>query len=185
MRPADALVVHDAHPEYISTAIARGLSEGAVAVQHHRAHVASVVAEREAWGTEIVAFAFDGTGYGDDGTIWGGEMFAGSVRGGLARIAHLRTAALPGGDAAARFPVQAAAGFLFGIDDLPDVLAEPFAFGSRYGDARKLVERNVRTFATTSMGRLFDTVAAILGFTREITFVARAHRVRRSSCREV
>lgn len=174
VRPADALVVHDAHPEYISTAIARGLSEGAVAVQHHRAHVASVVAEREAWGTEIVAFAFDGTGYGDDGTIWGGEMFAGSVRGGLARIAHLRTAALPGGDAAARFPVQAAAGFLFGIDDLPDVLAEPFAFGSRYGDARKLVERNVRTFATTSMGRLFDTVAAILGFTREITFEAQA-----------
>jgi len=171
---ADALVVHDAHPQYISTAIALGLSEAPLAVQHHRAHIASVVAEREAWDAEIVAFAFDGTGYGDDGTIWGGEMFAGSAASGFARVGHLRTAALPGGDAAARFPVQAAAGYLSGIDDLPDLGDEPFSFGTRYRDARQLVTRNVRCFATTSMGRLFDTVAALLGFTREVTFEAQA-----------
>jgi hydrogenase maturation protein HypF len=172
--PADALVVHDAHPQYISTEIARGLSEHCVAVQHHRAHVASVVAEREAWDTEIVAFAFDGTGYGDDETIWGGEMFAGSAASGFVRVAHLRQAALPGGDAAARFPVQAAAGFLAGVDGLPDLTAEPFHFGTRYRDARQLVARDVRCFATSSIGRLFDTVAALLGFTREITFEAQA-----------
>ncbi len=172
--PADALVVHDAHPQYVSTAIAQGLSERTLAVQHHRAHVASAIAEREAWDTQVVAFAFDGTGYGDDGTIWGGEMFAGSATAGFARVAHLRKAALPGGDAAARFPVQAAAGFLYDVDDLPDLQAEPFAFGRRYADARQLVARDVRCFATTSMGRLFDTVAALLGFTREVTFEAQA-----------
>lgn len=171
---ADALVVHDAHPQYVSTAIALELSEAPLAIQHHRAHIASVVAEREAWDADIVAFAFDGTGYGDDGTIWGGEMFAGSAAIGLTRVGHLRTAALPGGDAAARFPVQAAAGYLAEIDDLPDLRDEPFSFGSRYGDARQLVARNVRCFATTSMGRLFDTVAALLGFTREVTFEAQA-----------
>ncbi len=172
--PADALVVHDAHPEYVSTTIAQSLSEHLVPVQHHRAHVASVVAEREAWETDVVAFAFDGTGYGDDGTIWGGEMFAGSASAGFVRVAHLRRAALPGGDAAARFPVQAAAGFLADVRDLPDLGAEPFLFGGRYADARQLVARNVRCFATSSMGRLFDTVAALLGFTREITFEAQA-----------
>ena len=172
---SDAIIVHDAHPEYISTVIAKGLGGGTTfAVQHHRAHIASVLAEREAWDAEVIGFAFDGTGYGDDGTIWGGEMFVGSASNGLGRVAHLRTASLPGGDAAARFPVQAAAGFLYGIDDLPDLSAEPFSFGARYGDARKLVERGVRCFATTSMGRLFDTVAALLGFTREVTFEAQA-----------
>jgi hydrogenase maturation protein HypF len=171
---AEALVVHDAHPEYVSTTIARSLSEQTLAIQHHRAHIASVVAEREAWDTRVVGFAFDGTGFGDDGTIWGGEMFEGSAAQGFTRVAHLRTAVLPGGDAAARFPVQAAAGFLWEIDDLPDLRGEPFALGARYGEARQLVARNVRCFATTSMGRLFDTVAALLGFTREITFEAQA-----------
>jgi hydrogenase maturation protein HypF len=174
VRLSDVLVVHDAHPEYISTAIARRLSASPLAVQHHRAHIASVVAEREAWDTEIVAFAFDGTGYGDDGTIWGGEMFAGSAARGLVRVGHLQKAVLPGGDAAARYPVQAAAGFLSQVDDLPDLRAEPFGFGSRYGDARQLVARDIRCFATTSVGRLFDTVAALVGFTREITYEAQA-----------
>ena len=112
VEPRDLLIVHDAHPEYVSTAYARSLSETCVAVQHHRAHVASVLAERGEWDREVIGVAFDGTGYGDDGTIWGGEIFRGSVAAGFIRIAHLRGALLPGGDAAARFPVQAAAGFL-------------------------------------------------------------------------
>ncbi len=173
--PAKLLVAHDAHPEYASTAYARGLSETRVAVQHHRAHVASVLAERGEWEREVVGVAFDGTGYGDDGTIWGGEFFAGSVAGGLRRVAHLRQAALPGGDAAARFPVQAAAGFLYELDGLPDLTEAPFGFPpERYALARSMIAKNVRTFATTSMGRLFDTVAALLGFTREITFEGQA-----------
>jgi hydrogenase maturation protein HypF len=145
-----------------------------VAVQHHRAHIASVLAERGVWDQRVIGVSFDGTGYGDDGTIWGGEIFAGSIREGFTRVAHLRSATLPGGDAAAGCPVQAAAGFLAHLTELPDLTAPPFAFPSRYLDALKLIDANVRCFATTSVGRLFDTAAALLGLTREITFEGQA-----------
>ncbi len=117
IREDELIVAHDAHPEYASTAYARVMPGEHVAIQHHRAHVASVLAERGEWTREVLGVAFDGTGYGDDGTIWGGEFFAGSVRAGFTRVAHLRSAPLPGGDAAARFPVQAAAGFLSELSD--------------------------------------------------------------------
>jgi len=169
------LVVHDAHPQYVSTLHALELQAAEKhAVQHHRAHIASVIAERGAWDERVIGVSFDGTGYGDDHSIWGGEIFAGSVRAGFERVAHLRTAALPGGDAASSYPVQAAAGFLEQLDDLPDVMAKPFSFGDRYRDAMCLVRKNMRTFATTSMGRLFDTAAALAGFTRETTFEGQA-----------
>jgi hydrogenase maturation protein HypF len=174
IREEELLIAHDAHPEYASTAYARTLAGEPVAIQHHRAHVASVLAERGEWTREVLGVGFDGTGYGDDGTIWGGEFFAGSVRGGFTRVAHLRAAPLPGGDAAARFPVQAAAGFLSELNDVPDLSAAPFAFPERYERARAMIAKNVRVFRTTSMGRLFDTVAALLGFTREITFEGQA-----------
>jgi hydrogenase maturation protein HypF len=170
----DLLIVHDTHPQYASTAHALDLSGTWFGVQHHRAHIASVLAEREAWDTKVVGFAFDGTGYGDDGSIWGGEVFIGGLRNGFERVAHLRPAVLPGGDAAARFPVQAAAGFLAQLDGLLDLTAPPFSFPPRYMAARQLVEKDVRTFPTTSAGRLFDTIAALLGFTREMTFEGQA-----------
>src|SRR5262249_35039407 len=85
----DLIVVCDAHPEYASTRCAVELASRRLwIVQHHRAHVASVIAEREAWDTRVLGVSFDGTGYGDDGTIWGGELFAGSVRDGLDRVAY-------------------------------------------------------------------------------------------------
>jgi len=171
----ELLLVHDLHPEYRSTAHAatRRVSNTR-GVQHHRAHVASVLAERREWTKKVIGVSFDGTGYGDDGSIWGGEIFVGSVQEGFARVAHLRRAALTGGDAAARYPVQAAAGFLSQVDGLPDVLAIPFSFPERYRNAMELVRKEVRTFATTSMGRLFDAAAALLGFTREATFEGQA-----------
>ncbi len=174
IREDELLIAHDAHPEYASTAYARAMPGEHVAIQHHRAHVASVLAERGEWDRDVLGVAFDGTGYGDDGTIWGGEFFTGSVRGGFARVAHLRSAPLPGGDAAARFPAQAAAGFLSELSDVPDLTAAPFGFPTRYEHARAMIAKNVRLFRTTSMGRLFDTVAALLGFTREITFEGQA-----------
>jgi hydrogenase maturation protein HypF len=175
VRREELLVAHDAHPEYLSTAEALqiGASE-AVAVQHHRAHVASVIAERGKWDKKIVGVSFDGTGYGDDGSIWGGEIFVGSIQEGFERAGHLRSAALPGGDASARYPVQAAAGFLCQIDNLPDLTKAPFNFPERYRNALELIRKGVRTFATTSVGRLFDAAAALLGFTREITFEGQA-----------
>jgi hydrogenase maturation protein HypF len=175
VRLDELLLVHDLHPQYLSTAHATtlGVSQS-YAVQHHRAHVASVLAERGEWTKRVVGVSFDGTGYGDDGSIWGGEIFVGSVQEGFERVAHLRRAALAGGDAAAHYPVQAAAGFLAQLDSLPDVLAGPFAFPKRYQNAMELVRKEVRTFATSSVGRLFDTAAALLGFTREVTFEGQA-----------
>jgi hydrogenase maturation protein HypF len=169
------LVVHDAHPQYLSTTHALSLpATSRISVQHHRAHVASVLAERGAWEKQVLGVSFDGTGYGDDGSIWGGEIFVGSVMAGFARVAHLRQASLPGGDAAAHFPVQAAAGFLGQLENLPDFLAAPFHFEGRYTAAQMLVSKGVRSFLTTSMGRLFDTAAALLGFTRGVTFEGQA-----------
>ena len=175
IQPDKLLVVHDAHPQYLSTLHALELEAAEKrAVQHHRAHIASAIAERGAWDQRVIAVSFDGTGYGDDHSIWGGEIFAGSVRSGFERVAHLRGAVLPGGDAAASYPVQAAAGFLEQLDDLPNVLVRPFSFGVRYLHAVRLVRKNMRTFPTTSMGRLFDTAAALAGFTRETTFEGQA-----------
>jgi hydrogenase maturation protein HypF len=171
----DVLVVHDAHPQYLSTQYALTLpAPEKIPVQHHRAHIASVLAERQAWEKRVLGVSFDGTGYGDDRTIWGGEFFEGSVSGGFTRVAHLRPAPLAGGDAAAKNPLQAAAGFLTQVDRVPNFRAAPFCFPNRYQQAVELIHKGVRTFSTTSMGRLFDTAAALLGFTREITFEAQA-----------
>jgi hydrogenase maturation protein HypF len=171
----DVLLAHDAHPQYHSTSHAKTLpAPHKIAIQHHRAHIASVLTEQGEWDKPVIGLSLDGTGYGDDGTIWGGEVFVGSLRSGFERVAHLRPALLPGGDAAAQFPVQGAAGFLHQIDGLPDLTAPPFSFPQRYSAAHELVEKRVRTFSTTSVGRLFDTAAALLGFTREMTFEGQA-----------
>ncbi len=170
----DLLVVHDMHPQYTSTLEAVEMGAERIAVQHHRAHLASVLAERDALDVEVLGIALDGTGYGDDGAIWGGELFAGSAAAGFERVDHLLEARLPGGDAAARHPVQAAAGFLAELDDLPDLSAPPFNFSDVYRAARELLERDVRVFRTTSFGRLFDAAAALCGFTRSITYEGQA-----------
>src|ERR1700756_2327593 len=148
----DLLVVHDCHPQYASTMHALSLPAASRrAVQHHRAHLASVLAERSEWDETVVGVSMDGTGYGDDGSIWGGEIFTGSMASGFERVAHLRPTALTGGDATGRYPVQAAAGFLSQLDDLPDLTAAPFHFGPRYVKAMQLIHRGVRTFSTTSV----------------------------------
>ena len=171
----ELLVVHDRHPQYASTAHAATLSSPEKrSVQHHRAHVASVLAERGEWKKRVIGVSLDGTGYGDDGTIWGGEFFVGSICEGFERVAHLRRALLAGGDAAAHHPVQAAAGFLVQLDDLPDVTEAPFHFPERYQQAMELICKGVRTFTTSSTGRLFDAAAALLGFTRETSFEGQA-----------
>ena len=173
--PKELSVVHDAHPQYVSSIHATEIpASSKYAVQHHRAHIASVLAERGAWDERVIGVSFDGTGYGDDGTNWGGEIFAGSVREGFRRVAHLRVATLPGGDAAISHPIQAAAGFLAQMKDSPNFAAAPFSFPSRYRDASQLLRANVRCFPTSSIGRLFDTAAALMGFTREVTFEGQA-----------
>jgi hydrogenase maturation protein HypF len=175
VRSEDLVVVRDGHPQYVSTTHALELPAAErCSVQHHRAHIASVLAERGAWEEPVLGVSFDGTGYGDDGAIWGGEIFAGSIVRGFERVAHLRYASLPGGDAAAHHPVQAAAGFLLEIEGLPNLTEAPFLFPERYEVARQLTRSGVRTFPTSSMGRLFDTAAALLGFGTPISFEGQA-----------
>jgi hydrogenase maturation protein HypF len=174
LKVSDVLVVHDAHPGYVSTSYAYELTPNSRAVQHHRAHLASVLAEHDCANTRVIGISFDGTGFGDDGTIWGGEIFTGSLTSGFKRVGHLRPVVVPGGDAAARNPIQAAAGFLNHLEALPDLAAPPFNFPPIYERAIHMIRKNIRTFTTSSVGRLFDCVAALLGYTRENTFEGQA-----------
>jgi hydrogenase maturation protein HypF len=171
----ETIVAHDLHPDYRSTAFANGLETYQhVGIQHHRAHVASVLAERNALEKQVIGVAFDGTGFGDDGAIWGGELFAGSAIKGLERCGHLRYAMLPGGDAAARVPLQALAGFFADEPELAMNIGKRLSLPERFFTAVKMVEKQLRTFPTTSVGRLFDAAAALLGFTDAISFEGQA-----------
>ena len=163
---APRLVARDLHPDYHSTRVAEGLAAPKFAVQHHLAHVASCMAEH---GLEppVLGVSWDGTGYGTDGTVWGGEFLL--VTGeGWKRVAHLRPFRLPGGEAAVREPRRSALGLLhaaFGADafamtDLAPVAA--FTPAERKPLA-VMLERGLNAPLTTSAGRLFDAVAALLG----------------------
>lgn len=184
-------VVVDGHPDFHSGRFGRQLTARRhMAVQHHQAHVAAVLAERHAWQRRVVGVAFDGTGYGDDGSIWGGEWFVGSLREGLTRCGHLRPALLPGGDAAAKMPLQALAGFLAEGGEWAKEAGRRLGFPERFFIALSMAEKRIRTFPTTSMGRLFDAAAALLGFTGPITFEGQAaiwleHRARLEQSRKV
>ena len=136
LRLDDVTVAHDLHPQFKSTQFAMGVAAAQrVAVQHHRAHIASVLAEHDLLDEAVIGVAFDGFGYGDDGNIWGGEFFVGSIPTGFDCCASLRPVRMPGGDAAAHFPVQAAAGFLAELADLPDMCGPPFCFPNRFNCA--------------------------------------------------
>jgi hydrogenase maturation protein HypF len=165
------LIVHDLHPDYPSSRYAGELPGKKLAVQHHAAHIASVLAEQNAWEKNVLGFSFDGTGLGTDGLIWGGEVFYGGLERGFERVAHLREAYLPGGDAAARHPEQAAVGFLH---DLDKSLWHEHLDERTFQVAQFLIEKNLNTPKTTSVGRLFDTVAALCGFKRKLTFEGQA-----------
>jgi hydrogenase maturation protein HypF len=160
------LVAYDLHPEYLSTKYALGLGLPTVGVQHHHAHVASVTAEH-GHADRVVGVAYDGTGYGTDGTIWGGEILLADWRS-FTRFAHLRPVPMPGGSAAVRRPARMALGLLLGLDR--GLLEHP-----GFHELRKrltteelatlpaMVDRGLNSPLTSSMGRLFDAVASLSG----------------------
>ena len=155
-------VVCDLHPDYASTHWAEQCGLRVIRVQHHQAHVAACAAENGVEGAYL-GVSWDGTGYGLDGAIWGGEFF--SVDGNhFERVAHLRSFALPGGDAAVRQGWRSAASLLF------EVLG-PEAADSR---VRPMLARGIHVVPTTSVGRLFDTVACLTGLARENRFEGQA-----------
>ncbi|MEM9587294.1 MAG: carbamoyltransferase HypF [Planctomycetota bacterium] len=173
------LVVADGHPAYQSTAWARQYATEKNAqltiVQHHHAHVASLMAEHSLPpDTTVLGVCFDGTGFGTDDTIWGGEwLIANATR--YERFAHLTPFPLPGGDAAIKHPCRAALAALlrFGIDSR----RLPCRAGVTDREFRLLetqLDRQVNCVATSSMGRLFDVVASILGVRQRIDYEAQA-----------
>ncbi len=173
LRAADVRIVHDLHPQYHSTRHAQALGGDRVAVQHHHAHIASVLAEHAVCDETVLGLALDGTGYGSDATIWGCEFLIGGLHAGFARAASLAPYTLPGGDSAARFPALCAVGVTAGLA-LPPLDREPFAFPPEALLGRALLARDVQTHRTTSAGRLFDAVAALCGFTARISFEGQA-----------
>ncbi len=172
-----AAIARDAHPEYLSSKYAQQRGLPAIPVQHHFAHVVSCMAENEL-EQPVLGVAWDGTGYGLDGTIWGGE-FLHATAGGFTRVAHLRTFQLPGGDEAIKRPRRTALGLLyeiygeaaFDMRDLSPVAACP---ANEIGLLRAMLQRGLNAQRTSSAGRLFDAVAAIAGLRQEVRFEGQA-----------
>lgn len=166
------LIAYDLHPEYLSTKYARELEEDglpALGIQHHHAHVASCLADNERPADErVIGVALDGTGYGTDGAIWGGEFFEGSVAEGFTRWAYLEYAPLPGGSAAIRQPWRAAVARLIELYGVEETLKLPLPVVRQAGERdirliAQMVEQGLNTPPTSSAGRLFDAVAALVG----------------------
>src|ERR1039457_5099955 len=160
-------VAHDLHPQYLSTKYAferSGLP--AIGVQHHHAHIASCMAEHSLSG-DVVGWAFDGTGYGTDGAIWGGEFLVASYAG-FTRRAHLRYVPLAGGDAAVREPWRSALAYV-GAAPLAGQVSE-----QRLRAVERMNATGTNTVMTSSCGRLFDAVAALVGLRYEVNFEGQA-----------
>lgn len=171
-------IVCDQHPRYLSTQWATRFAAEQdiplVKVQHHHAHIAGVMAENGVTGP-VIGFSYDGTGYGDDGAIWGGEVIIADYMQ-YERVSHLPYMPLPGGDAAIKNPYRLALAYLWanGItwdDMLPPIM---HATSTEKRVLRQQLERNVNVAQTSSMGRLFDVVAALIGVRQEVSYEAQA-----------
>ena len=172
-RAIPELLAHDLHPEYLSTKFAASADLGPrLGVQHHHAHLASCLADAGFRGPAI-GVMFDGMGWGTDGTLWGGEILVGDASG-YERFAHLRPAPMPGGTAAIRQPWRMALAHLFELLG-PDLPAVPSLAGQ--GEEAELVLDQCRpgqSILTTSMGRLFDSMAALCGVALAATYEGQA-----------
>lgn len=170
-RLSPEIIACDRHPGYYSTQLGERIAAERGCrlqyVQHHRAHVAAVCLERDLFDEPVIGLAFDGTGYGDDGVAWGGEIFSGSLNRGFTRVAHFAPLPLPGGDAAVRGPWRIALALLAerGVTD---------AQLEKWIALRQAPIHNLTLFQaglkaklalgrSTALGRWFDVVSALLG----------------------
>ncbi|HYA18737.1 MAG TPA: carbamoyltransferase HypF, partial [Bryobacteraceae bacterium] len=163
-------VVCDLHPGYRSSQwagnYARERQLPLQKVQHHHAHVAALIAESGlALETPIIGVAFDGTGYGTDGAIWGGEVLITQGRQ-FDRFLHLRYVPLAGGDATIKYPIRSALSHLYAAGLRHDLGLDPVL--------HRQIERNINCVPSSSMGRLFDAVAALIGLRRQVSYEGQA-----------
>ena len=170
------LIAADLHPGYLSTRWAAREANGrpVIEVQHHHAHIASVMADNGL--TEpVIGFSFDGTGYGTDGTVWGGEILVADY-GTFNRVAHLAPVPLPGGDAAVLRPWRMALSHLWaaGIPWVPDLPPVAVTEPTERAVVRTQLERGLNSVDTSSMGRLFDAIASLSGVRHRVTYEAQA-----------
>jgi hydrogenase maturation protein HypF len=168
-------IAHDLHPDYVTTRYARALASrtGAelLAVQHHHAHMASCMAEH-GLTTPVIGVSFDGTGYGSDGAVWGGELLVGDYRH-FRRAAHLRYVGMPGGEQAIREPWRMA------VAHLADASVELAPLTARFlptemRTVERMLERRLNTPPTSSAGRLFDAVASLANVRDRVSFEGQA-----------
>jgi hydrogenase maturation protein HypF len=168
------IIAYDLHPNYFSTQYAQRLDAPRVGVQHHHAHIVSCMVDNSLNDRRLIGLSFDGTGYGTDGGIWGGEVLLASFTD-FERFGHLEYLPLPGGDSAIRSPWRIAAGYAHAlridVDDLPflqNVDKQALHI------LRQQIDKNINTVPTSSMGRLFDAVAGLVGIRNEVTYEAQA-----------
>ena len=171
------IIAHDLHPDYFSTRYALTRNDAVrIPVQHHHAHIVSCMAENRMDG-EVIGLAFDGTGFGTDGAIWGGEILLADF-GGFKRLAHLEYVPMPGSAAAIREPWRMAVSYLF------DALGESFTNLSlplldaidpnAVRTMTQMISKKINSPLTSSLGRLFDGVAAIMGIRNRVSFEGQA-----------
>jgi len=170
------LVAHDEHPDYLSTAYARAREHVTlVGVQHHHAHLAACLAEHGETGPAVGAI-YDGTGYGSDGAVWGGELLVGDLAH-CERAGHLRSVRLPGGERAIREPWRMACAWLVAVHGAEPALP-PMLSGAvtpaRWSAIARLALGGLAAPETTSVGRLFDAVAALCGLRPTVTYEGQA-----------
>jgi hydrogenase maturation protein HypF len=167
------LIAHDLHPDYFSTQYAQASGVPLLGVQHHQAHIAACLVDN-GWLLDdgpVVGVVWDGTGYGSDGHIWGGEFFVGDYRG-FHRAASLEYLPMPGGDAAVHNPWRLALGYVYALTGrVPDLAGISH---SELHIVQQQVERRLNTPLTSAAGRLFDAVAALVGVRQRVTYEAQA-----------
>jgi hydrogenase maturation protein HypF len=180
------VIVYDLHPEYLSTkyALAQDSVSHKVGIQHHYAHILSCMADNDlrpflenGEPRKVIGVAFDGIGYGEDGSIWGGEFLAADYFG-YRRVAHLKEVTLPGGEAAIKEPWRMAASFLLSTyGDSFETLGIEFTNRmdrKAWAIIRKAMDRNIHCFPSSSMGRLFDAIASLIGVRDRIHYEGQA-----------